>query len=119
MVVLKSWRCRYRTARLLQTVAARLQRHTRRLGAFHAWNKCLSHLLLLARAHIEQVTHEQFTKAANRCHDHGCRTALKCMADIFALSVRSPWDVPRLWHKRGWRHPANRCRGVSVVVHGK
>lgn len=82
--------CRYRTARLLQTVAARLQRHTRRIGAFHAWNKCLSHLLLLARAHIEQVTYDQFMKATNRCHDNGCRTALKCMADIFALSVRSP-----------------------------
>jgi hypothetical protein len=38
-------------ARLLHTVAQRLRKHTRRLGAFHAWNKCLNHLLALARAH--------------------------------------------------------------------
>lgn len=45
------WGCRYRVARLLHTVAQRLRKHTRRVGAFHAWNKCLNHLLALARAH--------------------------------------------------------------------
>jgi len=47
------FRChhRYRVARLLHTVAQRLRKHTRQLGAFHAWNKCLNHLLALATAH--------------------------------------------------------------------
>jgi acyl-CoA oxidase len=80
---------RYRTARLLQTAALRLQKHTARLGAFDAWNKCLSHLLALATAHIEWVIFDRFMLAARRCKDSGCRGALKCMADIFALSVRS------------------------------
>ena len=37
---------RYRTARLLHTLAARLRKHSRRLGEFHAWNKCLLHVLV-------------------------------------------------------------------------
>ena len=57
--MLPAWQClsrlrhlaRYRVARLLHTAAQRLRKHTRRLGAFHAWNKCLNHLLALARAH--------------------------------------------------------------------
>ena len=87
---------RYRTARLLQTAAMRLQKHTARLGAFDAWNKCLSHLLLLATAHIEWVIFDKTMAAARRCKDSGCRGALKCMADIFALSVRPP--LPSVSH---------------------
>ena len=37
---------RYRTARLLHTLAARLRKHSRRLGEFGAWNKCLLHVLV-------------------------------------------------------------------------
>jgi acyl-CoA oxidase len=37
---------RYRTARLLHTLAARLRKHSRRLGDFFAWNKCLLHVLV-------------------------------------------------------------------------
>jgi acyl-CoA oxidase len=80
---------RYRTARLLQTAALRVQKHTARLGAFDVWNRCLSHLLLLATAHIEWVIFHHFMLATRRCKDSGCRGALKCMADIFALSVRA------------------------------
>jgi acyl-CoA oxidase len=84
---------RYRVARLLQTVAARLQKHMPRVGAFAAWNKCLSHLLALANAHIEWVIFRQFMLAVHRCKDSGCASALKCMADIFALTVRLPIDT--------------------------
>jgi hypothetical protein len=37
---------RYRSARLLHTLAARLRKHSRRLGEFKAWNKCLLHVLV-------------------------------------------------------------------------
>ncbi len=33
----------------------RLRKHTPKLGAFHAWNKCLNHVLALANAYIESV----------------------------------------------------------------
>ncbi|KAK9811518.1 hypothetical protein WJX72_005162 [[Myrmecia] bisecta] len=76
---------RYRTARLLHTAALRLRKHTRRLGSFHAWNKCLPHLLALSRAHIESVMLDCFLEGVNKCVDAECRKALKAMADLFAL----------------------------------
>ena len=68
-------------------MAARLQKHTRKLGPFDAWNKCLSHLLALSKAHIEWVVYDRFMDAVRRCQDPGCQSALKLMADIFALEV--------------------------------
>jgi acyl-CoA oxidase len=76
---------RHRTARLLHTLAARLRKHTRRSGDFYAWNKCLIHVLALAKAHIESVTLDAFLQAAQDCPDPDCRKSLKAMADLFAL----------------------------------
>lgn len=68
---------RYRVARLLHTVAARLQKQTRRLGSFHAWNTCLNHLLALANAHIESVCLDAFYAGVNGCVDPDSRKSLK------------------------------------------
>ena len=68
---------RYRTGRLLFTLAQRLNKHTGRLGQFHAWNKCLSHILALARAHIESVIYTHFIEGVNKCPDADCRKSLK------------------------------------------
>ena len=76
---------RHRTARLLHTLAARLRKHTRRSGEFFAWNKCLIHVLALAKAHIESVALDSFFKAVSDCPDPDCRRSLKAMADLFAL----------------------------------
>ncbi|GAB4821751.1 hypothetical protein N2152v2_008797 [Parachlorella kessleri] len=76
---------RYRTARLLHTVAARLRKHARRTGEFFAWNKCLLHLLALSRAHIESVALDCMLEAVAACQDPDCRQSLKAMADLFAL----------------------------------
>ena len=80
---------RYRTARLLQTVALRLRKHTATKGAFDAWNVCLDHLLSLSRAHIEWVIYDRLMLAVIRCKDVRCKATLKTMADLFALSVRN------------------------------
>lgn len=76
---------RYRTARLLHTLAARLSKHTRKHGEFQAWNRCLLHVLALARAHVESVALERMLEAVKDCPDPDCRRALKAMADLFAL----------------------------------
>ncbi|KAK2079868.1 hypothetical protein QBZ16_002263 [Prototheca wickerhamii] len=76
---------RYRTARLLHTVAARLQKHSRRLGAFKAWNRCLLHLLDLSRAHVELVAYQALQAKVEACPDPDCRRSLKALADLFAL----------------------------------
>mmetsp|Transcript_9048 Transcript_9048/g.27119 ORF Transcript_9048/g.27119 Transcript_9048/m.27119 type:complete len:602 (-) Transcript_9048:4875-6680(-) len=76
---------RYRVARLLHTVALRLRKHTKRLGAFHAWNKCLNHLLALAKAHQEALMLDAFYSGVTSAVDPDCRRALKALADLFAL----------------------------------
>lgn len=58
--------CQHRTSRLLQSVAARLQKHTKTLGSFGAWNRCLNHLLTLAESHIESVILAKFIDAVQK-----------------------------------------------------
>ncbi|KAH7619063.1 hypothetical protein Ndes2526B_g06014 [Nannochloris sp. 'desiccata'] len=76
---------RYRTGRLLHTLAARLRKHSRRSGEFFAWNKCLLHVLALSRAHVESVALDSMLAAVRSCVDPDCRRSLKAMADLFAL----------------------------------
>jgi acyl-CoA oxidase len=76
---------RRRAARLLHTLAARLRKHARRRGEFAAWNRCLLHVLALARAHVESVALEAAQAAAAACADAECRAALRAAADLFAL----------------------------------
>ncbi|KAE8670808.1 Acyl-coenzyme A oxidase 2, peroxisomal [Hibiscus syriacus] len=47
-------------------VAARLQKHTKTLGSFGAWNRCLNHLLTLAESHIESVILAKFIEAVQK-----------------------------------------------------
>eukprot|EP00195_Chlamydomonas_chlamydogama_P012817 CAMPEP_0202892802 /NCGR_PEP_ID=MMETSP1392-20130828/2490_1 /ASSEMBLY_ACC=CAM_ASM_000868 /TAXON_ID=225041 /ORGANISM="Chlamydomonas chlamydogama, Strain SAG 11-48b" /LENGTH=662 /DNA_ID=CAMNT_0049576893 /DNA_START=125 /DNA_END=2113 /DNA_ORIENTATION=+ len=76
----------YRTARMLFTLSMRLRKHTPKLGAFHAWNKCLNHVLDLANAYMEGVIYKCFQRAVEGCIDPDCRRALKAMADLYALT---------------------------------
>ncbi|XVE83171.1 hypothetical protein DITRI_Ditri16bG0066300 [Diplodiscus trichospermus] len=84
---------RYRTSRLLHSVAARLQKHTKTLGSFGAWNRCLNHLLTLAESHIESVILEKFIEAVQNCPDASSRAALKLVCDLYALD--------RIWNDIG------------------
>eukprot|EP00270_Netrium_digitus_P019693 TRINITY_DN782_c0_g1_i1.p1 TRINITY_DN782_c0_g1~~TRINITY_DN782_c0_g1_i1.p1 ORF type:complete len:724 (-),score=161.70 TRINITY_DN782_c0_g1_i1:168-2216(-) len=83
----------YRTAKLLHTAALRLRKHSRQLGSFGAWNRCLNHLLTLAESHIESVILQKFISAINRCEDKKTRDVLKLLCDLFALE--------RIWRDIG------------------
>ncbi|GMN33716.1 hypothetical protein TIFTF001_004309 [Ficus carica] len=76
---------RYRTSRLLQSVAVRLRKHSKTLGSFGAWNRCLNHLLTLAESHIESVILAKFIDAVQSCPDASSRAALKLVCDLYAL----------------------------------
>ncbi|KAF4400492.1 hypothetical protein CsatB_023782 [Cannabis sativa] len=76
---------RYRTSRLLQSVAVRLRKHSKTLGGFGAWNRCLNHLLTLAESHIESVILAKFIDAVESCPDPSSRAALKLVCDLYAL----------------------------------
>lgn len=76
----------YRTARMLFTLSLRLRKHSSRLGSFHAWNKCLAHILALGNAYMEAMMLRCFMRKVEECIDPECRKALKAMCDLFALS---------------------------------
>ncbi|CAF2088099.1 hypothetical protein BRARA_F02383 [Brassica rapa] len=76
---------RYRTSRLLQSVAMRLTKHTKTLGSFGAWNRCLNHLLTLAESHIESVILAKFIEAVRKCPDPRAKAGLKLACDLYAL----------------------------------
>ncbi|XP_010680574.2 acyl-coenzyme A oxidase 2, peroxisomal [Beta vulgaris subsp. vulgaris] len=76
---------RYRTSRLLHSVAMRLNKHSKTLGSFGAWNRCLNHLLTLAESHIESVILAKFIEAVKSCPDESSRAALKLVCDLYAL----------------------------------
>ncbi|KDP46864.1 hypothetical protein JCGZ_24073 [Jatropha curcas] len=84
---------RYRTSRLLQSVAVRLRKHSKSLGSFGAWNRCLNHLLTLAESHVESVILAKFIEAVQNCPDASSRAALKLVCDLYALD--------RIWNDIG------------------
>ncbi|KAJ3675243.1 hypothetical protein LUZ60_004285 [Juncus effusus] len=84
---------RYRTSRLLQSVAGRLQKHSKTLGGFGAWNRCLNHLLTLAESHIESVILAKFIESVQNCPDPKTREVLKLVCDLYALD--------RIWNDIG------------------
>ncbi|KAG0589378.1 hypothetical protein KC19_1G017400 [Ceratodon purpureus] len=92
----------YRTARLLHTAALRLRKHSKRLGSFGAWNRCLNHLLTLAESHIESVILAKFSESVERCEDKQTRKVLNTVRDLYALD--------RIWKDIG--------RYLAVVLLG-
>ncbi|CAL0306590.1 unnamed protein product [Lupinus luteus] len=76
---------RYRTSRLLHSVALRFRKHVKSLGTFGAWNRCLNHLLTLAESHIESVILAKFIEAVQSCPDPSSQAALKLVCDLYAL----------------------------------
>nr|AAR00586.1 acyl-CoA oxidase [Phalaenopsis hybrid cultivar] len=84
---------RYRTSRLLQSLGLRLRKHTKTLGGFGAWNRCLNHLLTLAESHIESVILAKFIEAVQKCPDKNTGNVLKLLCDLYALD--------RIWNDIG------------------
>ena len=84
-------------ARLLHTAALRLRKHTQRSGAFQAWNKCLGHLLALARAHIESIVYSRFSLAVTSCPDADARKSLKVGLDAAAAQRLQLQALVLLW----------------------
>ncbi|XP_050875976.1 acyl-coenzyme A oxidase 2, peroxisomal-like [Lathyrus oleraceus] len=87
---------RYRKSRLLHSVVVRLQTHSKSLGDFGAWNRCLNHLLTLAESHIESEILAKFIEAVQSCPDPSAQAALKLACDLYALD--------RIWNDIGTYH---------------
>ncbi|XWS29508.1 hypothetical protein CRYUN_Cryun24cG0035000 [Craigia yunnanensis] len=101
---------RYRTSRLLQSVASRLRKHSETLRSFGAWNRCLNHLLTLAESHIESVILAKFIEALQNCPDASSQAALKLVCDLYALD--------RIWNDVGtYRNVDYLAPNKAKVIH--
>lgn len=104
---------RYRTSRLLHSVVLRLQKHSKTLGTFGAWNRCLNHLLTLAESHIESVILMKFIEAVQSCPDESSRAALKLVCDLYALD--SIWKDIGTFRNVDYVAP-NKAKAINKLV---
>jgi len=72
---------------LLSTVARRLQRRSKEMSPFEAFNSVQDHVLHTARAHIDRIVLEAFVAGIDSCEDPEARRVLEMVCDLYALSV--------------------------------
>lgn len=72
---------------LLSTVARRLQRRSKEMPAFEAFNTVQDHILHTARAHIDRIVLEAFVAGIASCEDPEACRVLEMLCDLYALSV--------------------------------
>ncbi|WP_396931325.1 acyl-CoA dehydrogenase [Mycolicibacterium sp.] len=72
---------------LLSSVARRLQRKSKEMSAFDAFNSVQDHVLHTAKAHIDRIVLEAFVAGIDACEDDEARTILGMVCDLYALSV--------------------------------
>lgn len=86
---------RYREERLLASAARRLKsRLDDGMEPFHALNECQTHLVTLARAHMDRVINGAFREGVSRAPTPGASELLAELATLDALA--------RLEASRGW-----------------
>ncbi|BBX08707.1 acyl-CoA dehydrogenase [Mycolicibacterium aichiense] len=72
---------------LLSSVARRLQRKSKEMSAFDAFNSVQDHVLHTAKAHIDRIVLEAFVAGIDACEDDEARDILGMVCDLYALSV--------------------------------
>ncbi len=78
---------RYRERDILMSAAKRLKRHIDEgMDSFDAFNVCQHHLVNVGFAYVERVVLEKFIEQVEETKDAGCKTVLKRLCDLFALS---------------------------------
>ncbi len=78
---------KYRERDILTSAAKRLKKHIDSgMDSFDAFNVCQHHLVQVGHAHIERIILEQFIVQVESTKDVGCKTVLKKLCDLFALS---------------------------------
>jgi acyl-CoA oxidase len=72
---------------LLSSLARRLQRNSKKMSAFDAFNVAQDHVMHTARAHIDRTLLESFIAGIDRCEDPEARKILGQVCDLYALTV--------------------------------
>ena len=77
----------YRERDILTSAAKRLKKHLDTgMDSFDAFNQVQNHLVNVGFAYIERVILEQFIERVQQTTDARCKTILKKLCDLFALS---------------------------------
>ena len=72
---------------LLSSLARRLQRRSKTMSAFDAFNSVQDHVMHLARAHVDRSILEAFIAGIEGCTDPQAREILEMVCDLYALTV--------------------------------
>ena len=72
---------------LRNSLARRLQKRSKTMSGFDAFNSVQDHVMHLARAHVDRVVLEAFIAGIDRCEDSDAREILELVCDLYALTV--------------------------------
>jgi len=98
---------RYRERDILISAAKRLKRHIDDgMDSFDAFNVAQHHLVNVGFAYVERVILEKFIEQVNQTNDQGCKSVLKKLCDLFALS--------QIDKNKGWYLEQGYLEGVKT-----
>ncbi len=98
---------KYRERDILTSSARRLKKHiSGGMDSFDAFNVSQHHLVQVAFAHVERVILEQFILQVNQTKDAGCKSVLKKLCQLFALS--------QMEKNKGWYLESGYLEGVKT-----
>lgn len=98
---------KYRERDILTSAAKRLKRHIDEgMDSFDAFNVSQHHLVQVGMAFIERIILERFILQVERTKDTGCKTVLKKLCDLFALSM--------IDQNKGWYLEQGYMEGVKT-----
>jgi acyl-CoA oxidase len=98
---------KYRERDILTSAARRLKRHIDSgMDSFDAFNVSQHHLVQVGLAYIERVVLEKFIEQVEQTSDAGCKTVLRKLCDLFALS--------QIDKNKGWYLEQGYMEGVKT-----
>ncbi len=96
------------------TAAKRLKKHIDSgMDSFDAFNVCQHHLVQVGLAYIERIILEQFILQVEKTKDAGCKSALKKLCDLFALSQI---DKNKGWYLEQGYMEGNKTKAIRRLV---
>ncbi|MDP9093459.1 MAG: acyl-CoA dehydrogenase family protein [Actinomycetota bacterium] len=103
----------WREKHLLETVARRLRRAASADDPFEIFNSAQDHMLLAARAHVDNVLFNSFVTAIEASPSGEVRDLLERVCDLFVLSVI---EAERGWFQEHGRLTSQRSKAVIAEV---
>ena len=105
---------RWRTERLLTTVASRLKsRIDDGMNSFDALNECQDHVVELARAHVDAELCARFQEGVEAAPNLEIRAALQTVYELFALHTL---ETERAWYLESGYMEAVKTKAIRTLV---